>query len=62
LASSPEVSDRELAQSINRYLQRMPAVQAIAKHQAQQRESPGMSRPRTVASPSQERRGPEIER
>jgi hypothetical protein len=29
LAQSPETSDRELAQSINRYLLRMPAVQAI---------------------------------
>jgi hypothetical protein len=61
LAASPDVSDRELAQSINRYL-RMPAVQAIAKHQAQQRELPGMSRPWTVASPIEERRGPEMER
>jgi hypothetical protein len=61
LAASPEVSDRELAQSINRYLLAMPAVQAIAKHQAQQRELPGMQRTPTVA-PVQQRRGLEMER
>jgi hypothetical protein len=61
LAASPDVSDRELAQSINRYLLRMPAVQAIAKHQGQQRELPGMSRSIT-APPAQQRRGPEMER
>jgi Relaxase/Mobilisation nuclease domain len=62
LKASPDASDRQLAQSIDQYLRRMPAVQAIAKHQAQQRELPGMSRPRTVAPPIQERRGPEMER
>jgi hypothetical protein len=61
LAASADVSDRELAQSINRYLLRMPAVQAIAKHQGQQRELPGMSRSIT-APPAQQRRGPEMER
>ena len=35
LASSPEVSDRKLAQSINQYLGRMPTVQAIVRHHAQ---------------------------
>ena len=30
LAASPDTSDRKLAQSINQYLQRLPAVQAIA--------------------------------
>jgi hypothetical protein len=62
LKASPYASDRQLAQSIDQYLRRMPAVQAIVRHQAQQRELPGMSRPRTVASPIQERRGPEMER
>jgi hypothetical protein len=62
LAQSPEASDRELAQSINRYLLRMPAVQAIAKYQAGQRELPGMDRQQTVALPTQQRRGPEMER
>jgi hypothetical protein len=61
LAASPEVSDRELAVSINRYLLRMPAVQAVAKHQAQQRELPGTRRSITVP-PAQQRRGPETER
>jgi hypothetical protein len=61
LAASPEGSDRELAQSINRYLLAMPAVRAIAKHQAQQRELPSMQRAPYVA-PVQERRGPEMER
>jgi hypothetical protein len=61
LAASPEMADRQLAQSINRYLLAMPAVQAIAKHQAQQRELPGMSRSPIVA-PTPQRRGPEMER
>jgi len=61
LAQSPEASDRELAQSINRFLLRMPAVQAIARHQAQQRELPGMQRAPVVA-PAPQRRGPEMER
>jgi hypothetical protein len=61
LAASPDVTDRELAQSINRFLLMMPAVRAIAKHQAQQRELPGMQRSPIVA-PVQERRGPEMER
>ena len=61
LATSPEVSDRKLAQSIGHYLGRMPAVQAIVRYQAQQRELPGMSRS-TVMTPSVQRRGSEIER
>jgi hypothetical protein len=61
LTASPEVADRALAQSINRYLLAMPAVQAIARHQAQQRELPGMNRSPIVA-PTPQRRGPEIER
>ena len=61
LAASPEVLDRKLAQSINHYLGHLPAVQAIVRHQAQQRELPGMSRsPLTMLS--QQRRGPEMER
>ena len=61
LAASPAMSDRQLAQSIKQYLGRMPAVQAIVRHQARQRELPGMSRtPPTM--PSQQRRGPEMER
>jgi hypothetical protein len=62
LKASPDASDRKLAHSVEQYLWRMPAIQAIAKHQAQQRELPGMSRPRTVAPPIQESRGPEMER
>jgi hypothetical protein len=61
LAASPEVSDRKLAQSINQYLGRMPAVQAIVRERAQQRERPGISRS-TVMTPSMQRRGPEMER
>jgi Relaxase/Mobilisation nuclease domain len=61
LAASPEVSDRKLAQSINQYLGRMPAVQAIVRHQAQQRELLGIGRA-PLTMPSQQRRGPEIER
>ena len=61
LAASPEVSDRQLAQSIGHYLGRMPAAQAIVRDQAQQRELPGMSRS-PLTTPSQQRRGPEIER
>jgi len=61
LTASPDVSDRQLAQSINHYLGRLPAVQAIVRHQAQQRELPGMSRSQ-LTTPSQQRRGPEIER
>ena len=61
LAASPEVSDRKLAQSINHYLGRMPAVQAVVRYQAQQRELPGMSRS-PLTMPSQQRRGPEMER
>ena len=61
LAASPEVSDRKLAQSINQYLGRMPAVQAIVRESAKQRELPGMSRS-PVLTPSMQRRGPEIER
>jgi hypothetical protein len=61
LAVSPEESDRKLAQSIGHYLGRMPAVQAIVRHQAKQRELPGMSRSPEM-TPSMQRRGPEIER
>jgi len=61
LAASPEVSDRNLAESIKQYLVRMPAVQAIVRHQARQRELPGMSRS-SLTMPSQQRQGPEMER
>ncbi len=61
LAASPEVSDRELAQSISQYLQRVPAVQAIRREQARQRDLPGMSRS-VVMAPAIQRKGPEIER
>ncbi|MEQ1685120.1 MAG: relaxase/mobilization nuclease domain-containing protein [Burkholderiaceae bacterium] len=61
LAASPEVSDRNLAQSINQYLGRMPAVQAIVREHAKQRGLPGMSRS-PVMTPSIQRRAPEIER
>ena len=61
LAASPEEADRKLAQSIGHYLGRLPAVQAIVRHHAQQRELPGMSRS-TVMTPPIQRRGPEIER
>jgi hypothetical protein len=62
LKASPDASDRQLAQSIDQYLRRMPAVQAIARHQAQQRELPGMGRQQAVTTPMQQRRGPEMER
>ena len=61
LAASPEVSDRELAQSINQYLQRVPAVQAIRREQTRQRDLPGMSRS-VVMAPAIQRKGSEIER
>ena len=61
LAASPEEADRKLAQSIGHYVARLPAVQAIMRHHAQQRELPGMSRS-PVMTPSVQRRGPEIER
>ena len=61
LAASPEVSDRELAQSINQYLQRVPAVQAIRREQARQRDLPGMRRS-LVMPPALQRTGSEIER
>jgi hypothetical protein len=61
LAKSPEASDRELAQSINQYLLRMPAVQAIARHQAQQRELPGIKQA-PIVTQTQVRRGSEMER
>jgi len=61
LAASPEAADRQLAQSVRGYLGRLPAVQAIVRHQAQQRELPGMSRS-PLTTPSQQRRGPEMER
>ena len=61
LAVSPDDSDRKLAQSIGHYLGRMPAVQAIVREHAKQRELPGMSRS-PVMTPSVQRRGPEIER
>ncbi len=61
LAASPEASDRELAQSIGHYLGRMPAVQAIRREQARQRDLPGMSRS-VVMAPAMQRNGPEMER
>jgi Relaxase/Mobilisation nuclease domain len=61
LAASPESSDRKLAKSIHDYLQRLPAVQAIVRERARQRELPGMSRSPVMPSPPQ-RRGPEMER
>jgi relaxase-like protein len=61
LATSPDAADRQLAQSINRYLVRLPAVQAVLREQARQRELPGMSRS-AVAPPAQQRPGPEIQR
>ena len=61
LAASPEVSDRELAHSINQYLGRMPAVQAIRREQARLRDLPGTSRSPVIA-PSVQRDGPEIGR
>jgi len=61
LAASPEVSDRQLAQSIGHYLGRLPAVQAIRREQARQRELPSMSRS-VVMAPGMQRKGPAIER
>jgi hypothetical protein len=61
LAASPDASDRQLAQAINQYLVRLPAVQTVLREQARQRELPGMSRS-VVAPAVQQRRGPEIER
>jgi ParB-like nuclease domain len=61
LAASPEEADRKLAQSIGHYVARVPAVQAIVRHHAQQRKLTGMSRS-PVMTPSVQRRGPEIER
>ncbi len=61
LATSPDASDRKLAQSINQYLQRLPAVQAILRERAQQRELPGMGRP-PLTTPARQRSGPELER
>ena len=61
LAASPEAPDRQLAQSINQYLQRLPAVQAIRREQTRQRDLPGMSRS-LVMAPAIQRTGPEIER
>jgi len=61
LAASPEASDRKLAQAIPQYFERMPAVQAIVRASAKQRELPGISRS-PVMTPSIQRRGPEIER
>ena len=61
LAASPDTSDRQLAQSVSGYLGRLPAVQAIVRHQAQQRELPGMGRAQP-AMPAQERKGPDMPR
>jgi hypothetical protein len=61
LAASPDAADRQLAQSINHYLQRLPAVQAIVRERARQREVPGMGRP-IVTTPARQRSGPEFER
>ncbi len=61
LAASPDASDRKLAKAIHDYLERLPAVQAIVRERARQRELPGMSRSPVMPSP-QRRLGPEIER
>lgn len=61
LAASPEASDCMLAQSINQYLGRMPAVQAIARQQARQLELPSMGRS-SLTTPARQPRWPEIER
>jgi hypothetical protein len=61
LGASPEASDRKLAHAIHQYLERMPAVQAIVRESAKQRELLGISRS-PVMTPSIQRRGPEIER
>ena len=61
LAASPEASDRKLAQSIGQYLQRMPAVRAIFRRQAQQHELPTLNRS-PIVTPTPQRRGPEMER
>jgi hypothetical protein len=61
LAASPEASDRKLAQFVSGYLRRLPAVQAIVRHESKQRELPGIGRS-TFTMPTQQRRGPEIER
>jgi hypothetical protein len=61
LAASPDASDRQLAHSVNGYVGRLPAVQAIVRRQAQQLELPGMGRSQP-AMPAQVRKGPEMER
>ena len=61
LAASPDVSDHKLVKSIYDYLQRLPAVQAIGRERARQRELPGISRSPLMPSPLQ-RKGPEMER
>jgi hypothetical protein len=61
LSASPEASDRQLAQSVSGYLARLPEIQAIVRHRAQQRELPGMGRS-LPTMPSQQRSGPEMER
>jgi len=61
LKASPEEADRQLAESIGRYLGRLPVVQAMARYRAQQRELPGMNRSQPIV-PTLERKGPEMER
>jgi len=61
LAASPEMSDRQLAQSIHQYVERMPAVQAIVRHESKHRNLPGMTRSQPIV-PTLERKGPEMER
>jgi hypothetical protein len=61
LAASPDASDRQLAQSVNQYLRRLPAVQAIVRERAQQRDLPEMGRPPLTTS-ARQRGGPELER
>lgn len=61
LATSPDTSDRKIAGSINQYLGRMPAVQAIRRERAQQRELPRMSRS-SLSKPAMPRSWPDIER
>ena len=61
LASSSEASDRKLAHSINQYLGHLPAVQAIARQQRQQRDLPDMGRS-LLTAPFQPSRGPEFKR
>ena len=58
LTRSPEAADRELGQSVVRYVHEMPVVKALIGRSSPQRELPGMAH--KAATPA--RRGPEIER